>query len=64
MQREKLEKLGTIFLAVFSTGLAAQFVVDGMSSSQWLGATAAVLGSLSAAAVVRMWPAQAPAKAR
>jgi hypothetical protein len=64
MQREKLEKLGTIFLAVFSTGLAAQFVVDGMSSSQWLGATAAVLGSLSAAAVVRMWPAQAPVKAR
>jgi hypothetical protein len=64
MQREKLEKLGTLFLAVFSTGLAAQFVADGMSSGQWLGATAAVLGSLSAAAVVRVWPAQAPAKAR
>ncbi|HKR86685.1 MAG TPA: hypothetical protein VJS38_00770 [Phenylobacterium sp.] len=68
MNREKTEKLGSIFLAVFSGGLAAQLAADGMAPGQWLGAAAAVLGSLAMAAAVRLWPqpqaAEAPARRR
>ena len=54
MTREKTEKLGTLFLAVFSTGLAAQFATAGdMSAVQWLGATAAALGSPAEEEIVR-----------
>lgn len=68
MNREKTEKLGSIFLAVFSLGLAAQLAADGMAPGQWLGAAAAVLGSVAMAVAVRMWPqpqtAEAPARRR
>lgn len=56
MSREKTEKLGSLFLAVFSTGLAAQLATGGMETGQWLGAAAAVLGSISMAVAVRLWP--------
>lgn len=56
MNREKTEKLGSLFLAVFSAGLAAQLAADGMAVNQWLGAAAAVLGSLSMVVAVRVWP--------
>jgi len=56
MSREKVEKLGTLFLAVFSTGLVAQFATTiGLEPHQWFGATAAVLGSLTVAVMVRVW---------
>jgi|KBSSwiStaDraftv2_1062776.scaffolds.fasta_scaffold94676_4 hypothetical protein len=59
------EKLATLFLAVFSTGLTAVLANDGMiTAAQWPGAFAAVLGSLSAAALVRVWPQPAKARAR
>ena len=58
---EKAEKLSTLFLAVFSTGLAAQLALDGMGPAQWAGAAAAVLGSLSCAVLVRVWPQEARA---
>jgi hypothetical protein len=67
MTREKAEKLGSLFLAVFSTGLAAQFATTtGLEPQQWFGAAAAVLGSLSVAVVVRVWrqPEPQPARAR
>lgn len=60
----KLEKLSTLFLAVFSTGLAVQLALDGMTLDQWVGAATAVVGSLGSAAIVRMWPRPAPAPAR
>lgn len=56
MNREKTEKLGSLFLAVFSTGLAAQLAASGMEPAQWLGAAAAVLGSMAVAVAVRVWP--------
>jgi hypothetical protein len=56
MSREKTEKLGSLFLAVFSTGLAAQLATGGMEADQWFGAAAAVLGSISMAVAVRVWP--------
>jgi hypothetical protein len=56
MSREKTEKLGSLFLAVFSVGFAAQLAHDGMATGQWLGAGAAVLGSIAMAVAVRIWP--------
>ena len=46
MMRDQVEKLGSLFLAVFSTGLAARLALDGMATVQWLGASLAVTGSL------------------
>lgn len=64
MANQKVEKLSTLFLAVFTTGLASQLALDGMSAGQWLGAGAAVAGSLASAALVRMWPRPEPAPVR
>lgn len=64
MSRAKAEKLGTLFLAVFSTGLVAQFATTtGLEPQQWFGASAAVLGSLSAALMVRIWRQPEPQRA-
>jgi hypothetical protein len=62
--REKFEKLGSIFLAVFSTGLAALLAADGMEPAQRYGAALAVFASLTLALTVRAWPKRAAAKAR
>jgi len=64
MTRDKIEKLSTLFLAVFSTGLAAQLASVGMEPAQWAGAAAAVSGSIGLALAVRLWPQpqQAPAR--
>ncbi len=66
MRREKIEKLGSLFTAVFSTGLALQLASVGMEPRQWLGAALAVSGSLGLALAVRAWPhpVEAPARAR
>jgi len=66
MSRDRIEKLGTLFLAVFSTALAAQLVSTGILAApiQWVGALTAVLGSITIAVLVRLWPQPAPAEAR
>lgn len=67
MAREKIEKLGSLFVAVFSTGLAMQLAsVGGMEPRQWLGAALAVSGSLGLALAVRAWPhpAEVPIRVR
>jgi hypothetical protein len=64
MDRARAERLSTLFLAVFSTGLAARFAADGLAPGQWPGALAAVLGSLAVAAVVRIWPRPQPVRSR
>ena len=45
MTREQVEKLGSLFLSIFSTGLTAQFALDGLSPLQWAGDAVAVTGS-------------------
>lgn len=60
MNREKAERLGSIFLAVFSTGLAALMAVDGMAPAQKLGALLAIAGSMAVATMVRVWPRPEP----
>lgn len=66
MAREKIEKLGSLFITVFSTGLALQLASAGMEPRQWPGAAVAVAGSLALAFTVRAWPdpKTAPAAAR
>lgn len=56
MVREKFEKLGSIFLMVFSTGLALVLAADGMERSQWFGSALAVAASAALAITVRAWP--------
>jgi drug/metabolite transporter (DMT)-like permease len=54
--REKFEKLGSLFLVVFSIGLAVVLAADGMERVQWLGSVLAVAGSMTLAITVRAWP--------
>jgi hypothetical protein len=64
MIRNQAEKLGSLFLAVFSTGLSLQLALDGMQPMQWLGASLAVTGSLALVLAVRAWPQPAEATRR
>jgi hypothetical protein len=49
-------------IMVFASGaLAGHYASLGMTPMQWAGAAAAVLGSVTVAVVVRVWPAKAPA---
>lgn len=56
MIREKLEKLGSLFLAVFSLGLAVVMAADGLEGRQLFGSLIAVLASMTLAVTVRVWP--------
>jgi hypothetical protein len=65
MTSDRAEKLATLFLAIFSTALAAQLAVDGALRGQGLaGAAVACLGSVALAVAVRVWPQPAAAAAR
>ena len=50
---------GMVFI---SGGLAGHYASLGMSPIQWAGAVVAVLGSVTVAVTVRIWPTQAKAK--
>jgi hypothetical protein len=50
-------------LLVFGSGaMAGHYASIGMSPIQWAGAAAAVLGSVTVAVVIRVWPAKAKAQ--
>jgi hypothetical protein len=61
---EKAERLGSIFLAVFATGLAAVMAIDGMEPMQKLGAGLAVVASMSLAVAVRVWRQPEPKRVK
>jgi len=52
----------SVALVVASGGLAGHYASEGMNGVQWAGAIAAVLGSVTVAVAVRVWPT--PRKAR
>lgn len=56
MIRDRVEKLGSIFLVVFATLLALLFAADGMGRTQQIGALLAVSASMALAFAVRVWP--------
>jgi hypothetical protein len=48
---------GSAALVVLSGATAGHHAAMGMSTLQWTGAAAAVLGSITVAVMVRVWPA-------
>jgi hypothetical protein len=54
----------TVSLVIISGGLAGHYAAIGMTPVQWAGAVAAVLGSVTLAVAVRVWPLPAKAGAQ
>lgn len=50
---------GSAILVFASGAMAGHYASLGMTPVQWAGAAAAVLGSVTVAVVVRIWPAKA-----
>lgn len=59
----ELGEWATAFMVVISAALAGHFAAAGMNAVQWIGALSAVLGSISLAVGLRVWPAPQKAKA-
>ena len=59
-----LSDWSSIALVVCSGALTGHYASVGMNAVQWAGALAAVLGSITVAVAVRVWPAQAKAKVK
>lgn len=57
-----LAEWGSAAMVFISGGLAGHYASLGMSPQQWAGAAAAVLGSVSVAVAVRIWPAPVRSK--
>ncbi|MDB5449004.1 MAG: hypothetical protein JWQ52_132 [Phenylobacterium sp.] len=55
---------GSALMVFASGGMAGHFASVGMTPVQWAGAVAAVLGSVTVAVAVRVWPAPVKVKAR
>ena len=60
--RKDLAEWSSAGMVFVSGGLAGHYASLGMSPAQWVGAIAAVLGSVTVAVAVRVW--QTPAKAK
>jgi len=58
---KELAEWGSATLVFASGAMAGHYASLGMNAVQWAGAAAAVLGSVTVAVVVRIWPS--PAKA-
>jgi hypothetical protein len=52
---------GSAILVFASGAMAGHYASLGMNTMQWAGAAAAVLGSVTVAVVVRVWPVKAKA---
>lgn len=50
---------GSASLVIICGGLAGHYAAIGMTPVQWAGAACAVLGSVTVAVAVRVWPAEA-----
>jgi hypothetical protein len=54
---------GSAALVFFSGAMTGHYAAMGMNTVQWAGALAAVLGSVTVAVAVRVWPRE-PVKAQ
>jgi hypothetical protein len=54
---------GSAALVFLVSATVGRFAADGMNSLQWFGALVAVLGSITVAVAVRVWPNQ-PVRAK
>jgi hypothetical protein len=57
--RKDLVEWGSACLVFLSGATTGHFAAIGMNAVQWAGAAAAVLGSVTVAVAVRVWPAPA-----
>jgi hypothetical protein len=55
----QITRWASAILVVLISGLAGQLAAHGMNTVQWLGAALAVLGSVTLAVLVRVWPPEA-----
>jgi hypothetical protein len=55
---------GSALLVFVSGAMTGHYAASGMNAVQWMGAAAAILGSVAVAVAVRVWPAQETVKAR
>jgi len=58
---KEVAEWGSALLVFASGAMAGHYASLGMNAAQWTGAAAAVLGSVTVAVVVRVWPAKAKA---
>jgi hypothetical protein len=61
--KKELVEWSTAGLVLLSGAVAGHFAAMGMNPVQWAGAAMAVLGSVTVAVAVRVWPAPQKAKA-
>ena len=54
---------GSAAMVFMVSALVGRMAAEGMNTVQWLGAAVAVLGSISVAVAVRVWPSPAKAEA-
>jgi hypothetical protein len=61
--KKELVEWSTAGLVLLSGAVAGHFAAMGMTPVQWAGAAMAVLGSVTVAVAVRVWPAPQKAEA-
>lgn len=61
--KKELVEWSTAGLVLLSGATAGHFAAMGMTPVQWAGAAMAVLGSVTVAVAVRVWPAPQKAEA-
>ena len=61
---KELAEWGSALLVFASGGMAGHYASLGMTPVQWAGAAAAVLGSVTVAVTVRVWPSPVKVKAQ
>jgi len=63
LTRRDLVDWGSALLVFISGAMTGHYAASGMNTVQWMGAAAAVLGSVAVAVAVRVWPAGETVKA-
>ncbi len=61
--RRDLIDWGSALLVFVSGAMTGHYAAGGMNAVQWMGAAAAVLGSVAVAVAVRVWPVGEAVKA-
>jgi hypothetical protein len=64
VSKKDLAEWGSAGMVFISGGMAGHYASLGMSPLQWAGAAAAVLGSVTVAVAVRVWPSPVKATAK
>ena len=63
IQTAGFAEYGSAALVFVTAAIVGHEAAAGMSQNQWLAASVSVLGSISVAVMVHMWPAKTKAKA-